>query len=246
MLRKIISRAGNLVTHGYYIPTDYYILDDKHLVYISIPKVACTSIKLALMGNTFGKSVQVDRMSIHHLSRQYLHHRLSGQQKGYYRFAFVRNPFDRLISCYEDKVRRNRQHSGRYHFDTNYNKILIRQFFGGSFHPEMTFTKFVELVAKIPDFLSDNHFRSQYSMLYRKDVKLVDYIGKFEDLQHDWNILSEKFGLLPLDIANPSARHTISDYYQSKQLVELVARRYWKDIELFDYRDNYRVLLESV
>ena len=246
LLQTIVTRAKNIVLYGSYIPTDYYILEAANAVYISIPKVACTSIKIATMGSNVPIDSKNNYMDIHSLAERYHTFSLTSAQKKYYTFAFVRSPFDRLVSCFEDKVRRPVQHHGRYFFDSAYNDILLKRFIKVNFSPDMSFDEFIKSVAKIPDFLSDGHFRSQYSMLYSGGHPIPDYIGKFEDLPESWLPVAKQCGFPELDQKNQSERESLSRYFGTVELLKLVRKRYMKDIKLFGYEDQYTELLTDL
>lgn len=245
MLNTLLNRAINILVHGYYIPVDYYVVDEKKLVYISIPKVACTSIKNAILTTPDPMSQHSDAMDIHHRAERFHRFRLTAEQQKYFKFAFVRSPFDRLVSCYEDKVRRPVQHTGRYYFATRYNTVLLQRLFGGQFHPNMTFGEFVKLVHRIPDRFADGHFRSQYSMLFKNGRPLADFVGKFESLDSDWDRLTATFGFPSLSKRNATARQSWREYYKSPELVELVADRFKDDIREFGYDSDYADLLRA-
>jgi chondroitin 4-sulfotransferase 11 len=236
MLRTAINRARNLLLYGHYVPNDYYVLDDKGVIYISIPKVACTAIKSALFPDLQDGENSASEMDIHSKAKRYGVNRLTSSQCKYFKFAFVRNPFDRLVSCYEDKVRKPSQHIGRYYFSTRYNNLLLQSLYGSHFSPEMSFAQFLELVHRIPDRFADAHFRSQVSMLYEKGTCVADYIGKFEDLESDWSTLASRFGFPTLRRRNLTQRLHWSRYYDSARLVALVTERFGDDIDRFGYR----------
>ena len=107
----------------------------------------------------------------------------------------------------------------------------------------MSFFEFAELVAKIPDVISDAHFRSQYSFLYIKNKPIVDYTGKLENLADDWAPLTDKFNIKAPHIKNKSERKDWKRYYTSTNITELVAERYRKDIKFFGYERDYKQLL---
>jgi chondroitin 4-sulfotransferase 11 len=243
MLETILLRARNLVLYGHYIPVDYFVFDRQRLVYISIPKVACTSIKIALMGDMSHAGNEHFRyMHIHHdvtaLHRPYLPRRA----RDYFKFAFVRNPFDRLVSFYEDKIRRPTQHDGRYYFDSAYNKFLTKKLFGAAFAPDMTFPDFARLVNRVPDWLADAHFKSQYAVLFRQGRPIPDFIGHFENIERDWELLTRKYGVPPLEHKNPTKMRDWRSYYADKAVVELVAARYRNDLLHFKYEGVFQEL----
>lgn len=236
MLKQFFTRASNIIRHGCYIPTEYYVSDEKRLVYVPIAKVACTTLKIAsLTDSKSNSSEQNHYMDVHSRISDKKYYSLPDRYKEYYKFAFVRNPFDRLVSCYEDKVKTPVQHNGRYFFDTNYNHVLIKRLFGNEFHPDMSFEEFIELVCKIPDFLSDGHFKSQYSILYKNNKIIVDYVGKFENIENDWNQIAQHNSLPGIDKKNSSNRNQWETYYKSNDIVKLVFERYKNDFECFNY-----------
>lgn len=246
MLKTIIERGRNIFRYGHYIPVEYFIFDQQQLVYISVPKVACTSIKIALMGHADHRNDEYAHYMQVHQDLKSLHYpRLPARARSYFKFAFVRNPFDRLVSFYEDKVCRPVQHNGRYHFDSAYNTRLIRTLFGTSFTPNMAFTDFVRLVARVPDWLADAHFKSQYSMLYRGKRKIPDFIGHFETLDRDWATLTKQYGIPPLGRKNATTARDWRTYYLDKSVIDMVAARYRDDIRLLGYEREYHELLRN-
>ncbi len=248
MIRSIYHRLKSIILWGQYIPTQYYIIKHKELIYIPIPKVACTSLKIAVMDDKFDQSDSTDQKSYMEVHSKATDIYESLSTRGYahfYKFAFVRSPFDRLVSCYEDKVKKTVQHSGRYFFSSGYNNLLIKTLFGKTFHPDMTFHEFVELVSRIPDSLADAHFKSQYGFLHRNNRSVPDYIGHFENLAEDWKPVAEKYSFKELSFKNKSTRRHWSDYFESRETVELAAKRYARDIELFGYESDYQNLLQK-
>jgi hypothetical protein len=245
MLKTIFQRTRNLFLYGHYIPVDYFIFDGRRLVYISVPKVACTSIKIALMGDISHAGDEYSRyMRVHHDVSAVQQPRIPRRARGYFKFAFVRNPFDRLVSFYEDKVLRPTQHDGRYYFDSSYNNILIKNIFGTAFSLDMDFTEFVRLVARVPDWLADAHFKSQHAILYRRGRQIPDFIGRFENIESDWEKHLRKYGLPPMERKNPTAARDWRTYYTDKSVVELVAARYRDDLRCFGYELARQKLLD--
>jgi hypothetical protein len=245
LVTTAVRRLSYLAAYGHYIPTEYYVLDEQRLVYVSIPKVASTSIKLATMGQSTGGAHLGDReqLQIHREAVGNQVFRLPSRASNYFKFAFVRNPFDRMVSCFEDKARNEDQHTGHYHFESRYNKWVIRRLFGDEFRPTMSFEEFLALVGRIPDWLADSHFKSQYSMLYQHGKPIPDYIGKFENLAADWDRIAAEHNLGQLQKSNVSPHRTWKEYYHNGSTIEAVRRRYQKDIEVFGYGSEYEELI---
>ena len=190
------------------------------LGFVPTPKVANRSIKAAV-------AVTVDRNfqgEPHRANWQYAPLALL-RDNDYFRFGFVRNPLERLVSCYAQKV---------VLYSRQYNMPIEFWRYGDRFFPEMTFEQFVRAVSKISDACSDIHFRSQHTFLYHKGELMVDFVGHFENLENDWQHLSERFNFPALPHYNHSSH---SDYREmfTPELARLARDRYRKDIELFGY-----------
>lgn len=150
-------------------------------------------------------------------------------------FAFVRNPEDRLVSCYRDKIRGEvADFTG---FDPERGAAHCLAGFE-SFHRNMSFEAFVRAVAQIPDVEADAHFRSQSDFLTNARGEIaVDYVGRYETLAQDFRTVCERVGLptlaLPRVQAVPS-RIRYAEFYTA-QMREIVAERFAEDVELFGY-----------
>lgn len=136
-------------------------------------------------------------------------------------FAFVRNPYDRLISCYRNKV---------------INPSLTKNIFACyDVKAEDSFETFVQKICDLDDLESDRHFRSQSWFLYNGENLLTDFVGRFENLEQDWKKprRSFKFGAIPHNNASGSIEFEINP--RTKNLIQL---RYSSDFENF-YTDAY-------
>jgi len=90
------------------------------------------------------------------------------QFQAYYKFSFVRNPWDRLVSFYK-----YRGHAHRYDFKTFVFKHMPK-----------------------PGWSNDYcHVTPQYDFLYQDGRCLVDFVGRFESLQADFDQVCQAVGL---------------------------------------------------
>lgn len=140
-----------------------------------------------------------------------------------FRFTFVRNPWERLVSCYNDKVRRWRSSRA----DSPY--------FGVS--TDWEFPQFVKWVVGLEEgqkFFKDTHFIPQSWLLFWDSTFVVDFVGRFERLQDDWAMVSARFNLEPLRHLNAREHPHYSSYY-TRETRSLVDRYYKMDIEFFGY-----------
>ena len=155
-------------------------------------------------------------------------------------FTFVRNPFSRFVSLFQDKYRyeKLKHKEGRY-----YSNLDV--FFW--LHEVSSFEDLAHKVSRLPDFHLDEHAAPQHlkcDSLKAMGIE-IDFIGKFETVARDFEKLQTRFNLLPLDHHNASEGqyHNWRDYYTPKT-AEMVYQRYSKDFEVFGYEDEYPKLLD--
>jgi len=186
-------------------------------IYFFIPKVACTSLKKAV-AEILGLNVRTEYHFYHYpfVTDWTLF-------DDYFKFCFVRNPWDRLVSCYFNKLQTGFPPFKRFGFSQN-----------------MSFSDFAMEVCRIPDNEADSHFRSQVRFLPQRCDKefALDFIGKFENLTDDFKSICEKIGLPCITIGHHMAsQDRDKDYraYYTDRVCEFVGQRYSADVELFGY-----------
>jgi hypothetical protein len=162
--------------------------------------------------------------------------------KNYNKFTIVRNPFERLVSCYNDKVifDLNNIDNNKYYFK-NY-PIEIA--------PNISFNKFVKIISKIPDFLADRHFKSQYYSITKKKGILFDFIGKVENIKNDWKLLANQYGFNEnLAHKNKTSffglKNKYFEYYDLRTF-KRVYKRYKNDIVNLGYEEEYQQLFDYI
>ena len=216
--RRKLTRNGSVSRRR------YYVFEDRRLAYISTAKVACTSIKTAMM----------QPYNIHHNVHMAWPHIFKGHLKDghqdFFKFSFVRNPFDRLVSGYRDKIFNKPK---KEHFD--------------SIPTNISFAEFVAEVVKRPDCLINGHFQSQFTKLYQYPELQVDFLGRFENLADDWLPIATRFEFdpqLPHKMKSTKRKGVHKDYrvYYTEELVHLVYNRFRADVEAFGYQDTYEEL----
>jgi hypothetical protein len=129
----------------------------------------------------------------------------------YFKFAFVRNPFDRFIS---------------------YCSFITRE--GGAFKTDPQ--KVMRRVLANPP---SEHvlFWPQNTFLVDGEGKLLtDYVGRVETMQQSFEFIASKIGVpaVQLDKVNATERSAYRDYYD-QELIDGVAKLYADDLRLFEY-----------
>ena len=131
----------------------------------------------------------------------------------YFKFAFVRNPWDRLVS--EDEFLLERPAHGRH--------ARVKKLDG--------FRQFIEMQIPRKDAYQTN------VLCDRKGNLLMDFVGKLENLQNDWQTVCTRIGIPchELQRRNATNHRHYQDYYNDDSR-QLVARHWAREIDLFEYR----------
>lgn len=137
----------------------------------------------------------------------------------YFKFAIVRNPWDRLLSAWKDKV----QKQWTILPDAPYRLNAYKKY------KDKSFSYFVKNV----DPSIDRHTMCLSNLI---DLKNINYIGRFENLQQDFNIVCDKIGIpqQQLPHVNKTKHKHYTEYYDDESR-QIVAEKYARDIEYFNY-----------
>lgn len=140
---------------------------------------------------------------------------------GLFRFAFVRNPWDLVVSA--------------YHFEKHY----VGQRHVASAEPDRA-----EAVRRSPDF---ERFVRIYPLLEPADMtsmivddndrSMVDFVGRFENLESDFAAICERLGLRGTVLPHENrsqGRRAYREYYTAETR-DVVARYFERDIKRFGY-----------
>lgn len=195
-------------------------------IFVAIPKTGTHALRQALREHLGAEDIEqvglfVDKrfpmpelaqLEHGHISLQQLRPHLPPEQfDSFFKFAFVRNPFDRFISFCAFMTRVEKQ------FEADPHKVM--RFFVNNppwhrilFHPQHTFVT-------------------------GADGKLLtDYIGRVEEMQQSYDEIARRIGVpsAQLEKVNASERRDYRSYYTAA-LVDGVARLYARDLQLFGY-----------
>lgn len=190
---------------------------DKHeCIFVHIPKCAGISIAKSLFGNLGGGHYTIRRYQLIFNETEF---------EQYFKFTFVRNPWDRLVSafCFLRNGGIN-QRDGRW---------AARHL--GRFDD---FNEFVCRWVNPRNIYRGIHFVPQFEFLRVSDeTPAVDFVGRFENIESDFQQIAERIGLRP-SLSKHNSQSARQDYraFYSDEAAEIVANAYATDIDLFGYK----------
>ncbi len=131
-----------------------------------------------------------------------------------FRFTIVRNPWDRILSQYRGHVIKEIP-------GLSFEQYLHRSFVEKVSHDDFRF------ISPCMDWITDD-----------KGNILVDYIGKFENLQEEFNIICSKLNIPKMNLPQVNINLNKQPYqkYYTSESKELISSVFEKDIKQFNYK----------
>lgn len=190
-------------------------------IFIHVPKCAGISVEIALNKNPYVQWDQHNKIWVQHATAEQVKRIYCKNYDEYFSFSFVRNPWNRAVSDYFWMMR------------TEFIKGSLKDYLllRGSFDQP----KF-----KYPPknhHTRHDHFLTQCDFLLDKDGEpMVNFIGRFENLQKDFDVICSKIGIPPIKLPheNRTSHRHYAEYYDDETR-QIVAEKYAKDIEYFGY-----------
>ena len=192
-------------------------LDDTRSIFVHVPKCG---------GRSIAKALYKDEHVGHATHRQYRILFSKEEYRSYYKFAIVRNPWDRLVSAFhylkgggngpDDQLWADENLKPFEDFDT-----FVREWLPGK-----------KLNSIYWHFMTQTHFTHTES-----GTNELDFIGHFETLEDDYNTIAKRLGIeTRLPALNASKRRTDFRSYYTDNTAEIAAKSYQVDIDAFGYR----------
>jgi hypothetical protein len=220
----------------------FNILPDKKLIYIEVPKAACTTIKLALRESMIGP-LSGNPMRIHRRKYRLPSIRDVGlvrffalvDDPGTTIFAFVRDPCARLISYYRDKILPRRfgdKHACPSDAPAVFGSELKK------LDPErpMPFDMFIEMATATCATTNNGHWSLMDRIIPTRSMT-CNLIGRVEQFDRDFQPIADLIGSksrLPRHNASRKGSPDIGDWLQGS-LKAKVLRAYERDFQRFGY-----------
>ena len=202
----------------------YTLKKKPNILFVHIAKTAGTSIRNSLIMN--GNELEFNS---HIVSTKIIKKIGKKRWNSMFKFCFVRNPYDRLVSFYHfmtipREIPREKERIWREK----------RQRIIG----ERTFEEFCfmfyknKILKKTPGLLQQNKY-----ICNKNDKIIVDFIGRYESLEEDWDYLCKNIFQKEYVLPHEQLSNHRKDYmsYYNEETKRIVANYYKKDFEMFDY-----------
>jgi hypothetical protein len=223
------------------------VLPRHRIVYLCIPKCASTTIKMALSalaGRAPASFEQIHQRRHSGLKSPFeiglSSFRALVLDRAALRFAFVRNPYDRLVSAWADKFQNKRLVEGDPFVDKylEYRNTADPSLPSGA-DEMLSFSGFVRFATATAQARLDPHWHLQDDMLDMPGIAL-DFIGKVESFDEDFARVMEHVGApwaLRDAIGAPlnRSRHLPWRDYYTGAMADQVYRAYERDFDRLGY-----------
>jgi chondroitin 4-sulfotransferase 11 len=189
--------------------------DQRQALFIHIPKTAGRSLVKSLFNVN----------SVEHANAEWYQRIDPDRFDRYFKFAIVRNPWDRLVSAWT-YLREGGAKSSED--DTAWGEFFHR------------FDNFEDFVCHwlTPENIRRKHLFTPQSEFVtdRFGGMAMDFVGRYERLNEDFDVICEKLGMdVKLPHLNSSKRVGYREFYTDRSR-DVVAEIYARDVELFQYQ----------
>jgi len=221
----------------------YWINNEKKIVLIWSPKCACTSLHVGFIRNICEITVNKNPRELA-AEYKYIKYDYSKIAKNYFIYWGIRDPYDRIVSCYFNKfILYNNKRLNENNLEV-FSRNLLKQI--GIDYNNLTFNK---LLYGIQDLMSKNveinhHFNTQININNYNKIKNYPNLFLF-----DINNIPEIFGnkklnitkypnnLVLADLCNMKAKDININMLSKKNFInskELIKKIYKQDYQIFE------------
>ena len=213
----------------------FILFRDISLMYARVPKVANSSIKASLCrllkedpdGDIKTTSDRFWKHHTHGETSLITPEQARRLRTTHFSFSFVRNPFDRLVAAYNNKL-----------LEIDDVPRPMKQM---GLHHGMPFPQFIDILCRCDPEELDNHVRPQSDMLIAHDILVPKFVGRMEHINEHWHALRRRMkkenlpalGRLPRKNIRRQGRSDILERFNSTTLIDAILQRYARDFEYF-------------
>jgi len=183
------------------------------LIFVHIQRTGGSTV-INLLKKRLGENVEIISQHGNAKSEEV---QLINLHKDYFTFAFVRNPWDRILSWYLLVIKNNQESLEE--------------------EERKKYENFLELDLASPPENLDFHYNQLDYISNHEEVLLTDHIFRFENYKNEIDELFNKLNLPLIEIPqlNPTWKKDYRDYYTIKSQA-LIAEKCKKDIDYFNYK----------
>lgn len=199
---------------------------ERKFIFIHIPKTGGTSVEHTLFSSweeiskneLFGGPNPYQMDNLCHLKFNHIIQSVGEKIfNSYFKFSFVRNPWDKAVSLFFFSQRPNRKDL----------RSLLK------LEDTYDFKTFVSALIEAP---SHPFFDSQHTFFYKDGKSCIDFIGKIENFQNDFDIICENIGITNTTLPRlHCTEHSLYTNYYDDKTIDSIAKRYKEDIIYFNY-----------
>lgn len=188
---------------------------NRPVIFIHIPKTGGTSINRALKLPPPDKSKQIAKHYTLAVIKKHLPPNIWAEA---YKFAFVRNPYERLFSHYQYRLKHGR--------------VLHNH------GQQLSFTEWVKQVLPATE---PNNLQAQHLWISTQEEQIeVDFVGKFEQLTADFQQICSDLNIPKVKLPHLNKSTQQGQYLDAfdEKSKAIAAAYYEKDLQLFNYSFN--------
>jgi len=199
------------------------ISHEHKFIFIHIPKCGGTSVEWVFKAWENSQSFFVGSGKQHWFLEQII--TAKPECKDYTSFTFIRNPFSRIVSEYKYAKKESQINCDHIKSNSGLN---------------LSFKEFCkDLEHNLKHYCYEFHDKSLCDYVLNADgSERVNYIGRLENFQKDFDIICDKIGIPQKQLPHAfksDDKKCYTEYYDDETR-EIVGQKYAKDIEYFGYQ----------
>jgi hypothetical protein len=204
---------------------------NSNIIFIHVPKVAGSSMEAReFIGGGGHQKIRFFRRAVQ-LSF------IGLDYNRFFKFAFVRNPYDRAMSAIVNHYLGTGEQD-QMQSEKSYEKSAkgVEQFLTENFEKIKNLDNHRHWVHLIPQYKFLTFYKGEDIALSWHDGEALDFIGRFENLKNDWKFVCDKVGVsdeLP-HIRNDE--HLDLRSFMTLKSKKMLSEIYAKDFDLYNYQ----------